>query len=87
MAVGGLGLIIGGIIIYRELRDKRRDAQRASSYVQPTPTYQTTVEQPTYQPIAQAQPITTEFKPKFCTSCGGKIEEGMTFCSNCGASI
>ncbi|MCE7748418.1 MAG: zinc-ribbon domain-containing protein, partial [Candidatus Heimdallarchaeota archaeon] len=41
---------------------------------------QTTVQQPT---TGTSEP----FVPKFCTSCGGKIESDSKFCTNCGADV
>ena len=51
--------------------------------------------QPTYQPISQpqqvqpqqAQPQKQATTPAFCPQCGAKLEPGVKFCANCGASI
>ncbi|MCE7740484.1 MAG: hypothetical protein KAU62_09090 [Candidatus Heimdallarchaeota archaeon] len=94
LGAGVVGLIIGIITVVRSRQANQRQAQGYSPVVQQAETYQSTAQQPLHQPVQQEpqnQPVeqqtTSEPKPKFCTNCGGKIDDTMTACAHCGSNL
>ncbi|MCE7741695.1 MAG: zinc-ribbon domain-containing protein [Candidatus Heimdallarchaeota archaeon] len=87
-------LMIGSIVAHLATalieENTTKSASRPSTSYQPA-----TYSQPIYQPSSYTQSTvqqpTTDtsepFVPKFCTSCGGKIESDSKFCTNCGADV
>jgi len=86
MAVGGIGLVIGLITYFRSRQSSRRQPQGYDTAVQ-QPIYRTVAQQTQYQPIQPVDQQAVGQKQKFCTNCGGKIEDNMTACAHCGANI
>jgi len=69
IAIAGIGIYL--LIKAHKKRSSKNTAKKNEPISQTPPTHQPTQ--------------TTEAnKPKVCTGCGGKLDEGAIFCNNCG---